>query len=289
MITGTASPTTLSATGSRPPGTPDRLAGAADYAALKRAQIPLAMPAATIRVRQDDAEHRAQAKRELDRRPKALAAVEFLKPCARRSSPPSPAAPLRPVPRRVHHEAGRGRHWPHHDEAGPRCGSFGAGGWSRIEAPALRRMGLMTGEPRTATVVALTGQCYRPGRRSTASCTSGRRSPRDIGPARRSAGGAHARGHGRGGQGCRDDERAGCRDDPALFGPEARTTGQRRLGLRDAERLVDHGAAQKVHEHEGWNTNGPPPPRRPGRAADALKARRAPPQREACRRRALSI
>jgi CRP-like cAMP-binding protein len=140
------------------------------YAALKRAQIPLAMPAATIWVEQDDAEHRTRKQhREIERRRKALSAVGFLKilrddelaAIAERLRY-APFAPGEPMTKQ-----GAVAHWLYIVVDGVAEVRVHVDGTDRvvakIEAPGFfGEMGLMTGEPRTATVVALTEvECYR--------------------------------------------------------------------------------------------------------------------------------
>jgi small-conductance mechanosensitive channel/CRP-like cAMP-binding protein len=140
------------------------------YAALKRAQIPLAMPAATIWVEQDDAEHRDRKRqREMDRRLKALAAVEFLKPL-RHDEIVAIAERLRYAPfapdERITRQ-GAVAHWLYimMDGAAEVRVTFDGSEKviAKLRAPGFfGEMGLMTGAPRTATVVALTEvECYR--------------------------------------------------------------------------------------------------------------------------------
>lgn len=140
------------------------------YAALKRAQIPLAMPAATIWVEQDDAEHRDRKHtREMERRRKALAAVEILKPLRQEELNAiaerlryAPFAPGEPITRQ-----GSVAHWLYILMDGTTEVRVGIDGVekivARIQAPNFfGEMGLMTGEPRRATVVAVTEvECYR--------------------------------------------------------------------------------------------------------------------------------
>jgi small-conductance mechanosensitive channel/CRP-like cAMP-binding protein len=140
------------------------------YASLKRAQIPLAVPAATIWVEQDDAEHRDRKRqRELDRRLKALAAVEFLKPLRHEELAAiadrlryAPFAPGEPITRQ-----GAVAHWLYimmDGSAEVRVNFEGAEKViAKLDSPDFfGEMGLMTGAPRSATVVALTEvECYR--------------------------------------------------------------------------------------------------------------------------------
>jgi small-conductance mechanosensitive channel/CRP-like cAMP-binding protein len=140
------------------------------YVALKRAQIPLAMPAAKIWVEQDDAEHHERKRqREVNRRLKALAAVEILKPLRQDELLAiaerlryAPFAPGEPITRQ-----GAVAHWLYIMMTGTAEVRVSFDGsekvLAKIHAPGFfGEMGLMTGEPRTATVVALTEvECYR--------------------------------------------------------------------------------------------------------------------------------
>jgi small-conductance mechanosensitive channel len=140
------------------------------YASLKRAQIPLAVPAATRWIEQDDAEHRDRKRaREMERRRKALSAVEILKPLNQEELAATaerlryaPFAPGEPITRQ-----GAVAHWLYilmDGTAEVRVSVDGAERIvTRLHAPNFfGEMGLMTGEPRRATVVAVTEvECYR--------------------------------------------------------------------------------------------------------------------------------
>lgn len=140
------------------------------YAALKRAQIPLAMPASTVWVEQDDAEHRDRKRqRDADRRRKALAAVELLRPL-REDELASVAERLRYAcfaPGEIVTRQGDVAHWLYILTEGTvvvRVRHDGAErAVTKIEAPGFfGEMGLMIGEQRVATVAALTEvECYR--------------------------------------------------------------------------------------------------------------------------------
>ena len=141
------------------------------YAALKRAQIPLAIPAKTIFVSQDDSEHRDRKQsRELDSRMTALDAIELfanLSEDERRLLAAS--ARLAPFsPREVITRQGAAAHWLYvllKGSAAVRVAS--ADGEDRqvavLEAPNFfGEMALMTGQPREATVIAQTDvECLR--------------------------------------------------------------------------------------------------------------------------------
>ncbi|MEO7328291.1 MAG: mechanosensitive ion channel family protein [Minicystis sp.] len=140
------------------------------YAALKRACISLAVPAAHIWVEQDDAAKRERKdRRETDLRSKALATVEFLKPLTPTELEATaerlhfaPFAPGEPITKQ-----GAVAHWLYiliDGTAQVRVNVDGAEKEvARLTAPSFfGEMGLMTGAPRTATVVALTEvECYR--------------------------------------------------------------------------------------------------------------------------------
>jgi len=140
------------------------------YAALKRAQIPLAMPASTVWVEQDDAEHRdRKRKRDLDRRRSALAAVELLRPL-RDDVLETIAERLRYAPfapGEIVTRQGDVAHWLYILTEGTvevRVHREGAEkAVAKIQAPGFfGEMGLMIGEQRVATVAALTEvECYR--------------------------------------------------------------------------------------------------------------------------------
>ena len=132
--------------------------------------IPLAVPAAHLWVEQDDAAARERKdRREHDRRMKALAAVEFLKPLTPAELTETaerlrfaPFAPGEPITKQ-----GAVAHWLYiliDGTAEVRVNVDGAEKEvARLSAPSFfGEMGLMTGAPRTATVVASTEvECYR--------------------------------------------------------------------------------------------------------------------------------
>lgn len=140
------------------------------YTALKRARIPLAVPGAHIWVEADDAAHRDRKKdREMERRIRALAAVdlfEHLRPEETSSIAEGLEyalfAPGEPMTRQ-----GAVAHWLYLVMDGTAEVRVNVEGQekivAKIEAPGFfGEMGLMTGEPRTATVVAVTEvECYR--------------------------------------------------------------------------------------------------------------------------------
>ena len=139
------------------------------YTALKRAGIPLAVPAAHLWIEQD-AENRERKKRtELSRRREALAALEFLR--ALHEDELSHAAEGLKyalfAPGETITKQGAVAHWLYIIVRGlaevrvNRDGSDKA--VAKIQAPGfVGEMGLMTGEPRSATVIALTEvECYR--------------------------------------------------------------------------------------------------------------------------------
>ncbi len=139
------------------------------FTALKRAGIPLAMPAAHVWVEQDSENRARRQKVEEERRQAALDAVEFLRSlteeerryCAGRLKY-ALFAPGETVTKQ-----GAVAHWLYIIVSGMaevRVSIEGADkAVAKIQAPGfVGEMGLMTGEPRTATVVALTEvECYR--------------------------------------------------------------------------------------------------------------------------------
>jgi small-conductance mechanosensitive channel/CRP-like cAMP-binding protein len=139
------------------------------YAALRRADIPLAMPAAHVWIEQD-AENRARrTKSEEERREGALNAVEFLRALrdverthVRDRLKYSLFAPGETITKQ-----GAVAHWLYIIVSGRAEIRVSVDGIdkcvAKIEAPGfVGEMGLMTGAPRTATVIALTEvQCYR--------------------------------------------------------------------------------------------------------------------------------
>ena len=132
------------------------------YSALKRAGIPLAVPAAQIFVEQDDVERRARKqKREEERRLEALGPLEFLKPLMP-DERATIAKKLRYAPfaaGEVITKQGSVAHWLYIVAEGTAEVRVAVDGQdkviAKIQAPGFfGEMGLMTGEPRTATVVA---------------------------------------------------------------------------------------------------------------------------------------
>jgi small-conductance mechanosensitive channel/CRP-like cAMP-binding protein len=133
------------------------------YAALKRANLPLAIPAKAVFVSQDDTQHREQKKqRELDSRTRALAAIDLfsqLSPEEQRTL----AASAQLAPFAAHEiitRQGAAAHWLYvllkgraivrvaTDEGEERQVAI-------LEAPSFfGEMALMTGQPREATVIA---------------------------------------------------------------------------------------------------------------------------------------
>ena len=140
------------------------------YAALKRAAIPLAVPAAQIWVEQDSMERRERKhQREVAQRKAALASVEFLK-ALRDDELAKVAERLRYAPFSAGEtitKQGAVAHWLYIVADGTAEVRVSVDGQERavakIGAPGFfGEMGLMTGEPRTATVVAVTDvDCYR--------------------------------------------------------------------------------------------------------------------------------
>jgi CRP-like cAMP-binding protein len=139
------------------------------FTALKRAGIPLAMPAAHVWVEQDSENRARRQKAEEERRQAALDGVEFLRSlteeerryCAGRLKY-ALFAPGETVTKQ-----GAVAHWLYIIVSGVaevRVSIEGSDkAVAKIQAPGfVGEMGLMTGEPRTATVVALTEvECYR--------------------------------------------------------------------------------------------------------------------------------
>ena len=133
------------------------------YAALKRAQIPLAIPAKTIFVSQDDTEHRDRKRaRELESHKAALAAIDLFANLSE-DEQRTLAASARLAPfsaREVITRQGAKAHWLYVLLKGSAAVSVSApGGEERqvavLEAPNFfGEMALMTGQPREATVIA---------------------------------------------------------------------------------------------------------------------------------------
>jgi CRP-like cAMP-binding protein len=140
------------------------------YTALKRACIPLAVPAAHLWVEADNAEHRDRKKaNEQARRIRALAAVDLFENL-RPEETSSIAEGLRYAlfaPGEAMTRQGAVAHWLYVVMDGTAEVRVNVEGQekivAKIEAPGFfGEMGLMTGEPRTATVVAVTEvECYR--------------------------------------------------------------------------------------------------------------------------------
>lgn len=141
------------------------------YTALKRANIPLAVPAAQLFIEQDDPERRERKRRrEIERRLSALRAVTFLAPL-RQEELESIAESLKYAPFAAGEtmtRQGSVAHWLYilvEGTAEVRLQKEGGPGRvvATLRAPDFfGEMGLMTGEPRSATVVALTDvECYR--------------------------------------------------------------------------------------------------------------------------------
>ena len=140
------------------------------FTALKRAGIPLAVPAGRVWVEEDDAEHRERKqRREVDRRHAALTAVEFLR-TLHQDERELLADRLRFAlfaPGETITRQGAVAHWLYIIIGGVAEVRIRIEGQdkalAKIQAPGfVGEMGLMTGEPRSATVVALTEvECYR--------------------------------------------------------------------------------------------------------------------------------
>jgi CRP-like cAMP-binding protein len=141
------------------------------YAALRRAQVPLALPAATLFVSQDDPAHaERKQRRELELKRAALASVElFARLSEEEMSTLAETARVTPfAPKEVITRQGAPAHWLYiltRGRAEVRVATDH--GTDRavatLEAPSFfGEMALMTGQPREATVVALTEvECLR--------------------------------------------------------------------------------------------------------------------------------
>lgn len=141
------------------------------YAALKRANIPLAIPAKTLFVSNDTTEHREQKRqRELESRIEALAAIDLFANLSKEEQQTlASSARLAPFsPREVITRQGAAAHWLYvllKGKASVRVAMDG--GVDRqvaiLEAPNFfGEMALMTGQPREATVIAETDvECLR--------------------------------------------------------------------------------------------------------------------------------
>jgi small-conductance mechanosensitive channel len=140
------------------------------FAALKRAGVPLAVPAAQLFVEEDDQERRERKKaREAEKRRAALSEVEILKPLTE-DEIAKIAEGLRYAPFAAGEtitKQGAIAHWLYIVTSGTAEVRVSGDGVektvAKIDAPGFfGEMGLMTGEPRLATVVALTPvECYR--------------------------------------------------------------------------------------------------------------------------------
>lgn len=141
------------------------------YSALKRANIPLAVPAAHLWIEQDSGERRERKhRRDLAKRVDALHAVGFLRPLTE-DELSNIAEDLRYAPFAAGEtitKQGAVAHWLYLLTEGVVEVRVGVEGGpdravTKLEAPNfIGEMGLMTGEPRAATVVALTDvECYR--------------------------------------------------------------------------------------------------------------------------------
>lgn len=141
------------------------------YSALKRASIPLAVPAAQLFIEQDDPERRERKrKREIQRRLEALRTVAFFKPLHEEEIATiaeglhyAPFAAGETITRQ-----GAVAHWLYIITEGSAEVRLHVEGCpprivATLNAPDFcGEMGLMTGEPRTATVVATSDvECYR--------------------------------------------------------------------------------------------------------------------------------
>jgi small-conductance mechanosensitive channel/CRP-like cAMP-binding protein len=141
------------------------------YTALKRADIPLAVPATHVWVEQDSPERRARkAEREMDRRRQALRTVSFLAPL-RDDEMADLADRLRYAPFTAGETVtrqGAVAHWLYIlTEGTAEVRVTKAQGTTQTVATLVGpdfvgEMGLMTGEPRSASVVAVSDvECYR--------------------------------------------------------------------------------------------------------------------------------
>jgi small-conductance mechanosensitive channel/CRP-like cAMP-binding protein len=147
------------------------------FAALRRARIPLAVPAAQLFVEQDDPERRQRKhKREIEKRIGALRDVEIFQPLTH-AELAEMAESLSYAPFSTGEtitKQGSVAHWLYILTQGAvevrveRPGDDEAGGPNDRVVALLRapsffgEMGLMTGEPRSATIVAVTDvECYR--------------------------------------------------------------------------------------------------------------------------------
>jgi len=140
------------------------------YAALRRAEIPLAVPGTKVWVEQDDAARReGKQQRELERRMDALSRVELFKSLRKEElcaiAPRLRYAPF--APGETITRQGAVAHWLYVVTSGSAevrvCFEGAEKVITTIVAPGFfGEMGMMTGEPRSATVVAMTEvECYR--------------------------------------------------------------------------------------------------------------------------------
>jgi small-conductance mechanosensitive channel len=141
------------------------------FMALKRAGLPLAVPATQVFLEADDVERRERKRtREVEKRMEALAQVEILKPLTE-DELRKIAESLKYTPfsaGEIITRQGAIAHWLYIITGGTaEVRVAGDGGVervvSKVEAPGfVGEMGLMTGEPRLATVIAQTPvECYR--------------------------------------------------------------------------------------------------------------------------------
>lgn len=141
------------------------------FSALRRANIPLAMPGHMVWVEQDGGEHRSRKEaREMERRMRTLSQVSILKPL-RREELEHIAAGLRYAPFAAGEtitKQGAVAHWLYILETGTaevkvRAVNREEKSVAKITAPGFfGEMGLMAGEERKATVLAVTDcVCYR--------------------------------------------------------------------------------------------------------------------------------
>jgi CRP-like cAMP-binding protein/small-conductance mechanosensitive channel len=159
------------------------------FAALKRAQIPLAVPAQAVFVSQDDQEHEdRKAARELSRRAASLAAIPLFASLSGEERAVL-ARCMRAAPfgrGEVITRQGATAHWLYvitrgevevrvYPEGGPVDGPEGKL-VRRLSAPEVfGEMGVMTGEPRAASVIAETEvECYRLDRQAFRELLEGR-------------------------------------------------------------------------------------------------------------------
>jgi len=140
------------------------------FAALRRAEIPLALPAARLFLEQDDLAHaERKAQRDLQRRRSALAAIElFAAITEEERNALAPRLSFVPFAKgEIITRQGAEAHWLYILGAGKVQVRAEWDGQERpiaeLEAPSFfGEHGLMTGAPRSATIVALTEvECYR--------------------------------------------------------------------------------------------------------------------------------